>query len=54
MQRIREHLSLELETYMQPQKLPLLPNFPRNANDKIDLVALKATWDKMSNSQVST
>ena len=53
-QRVREYLSLKLEAYMQPQKIVFMATFPRNANDKIDLAALKAAWDKLNNHQVST
>lgn len=44
-QRIRQYLTHELESYMQPHIIAFIAKFPRNANDKIDLATLRAACD---------
>ena len=42
---IKHHLAKVLEKYMQPQEIVFMQQFPRNANDKIDLLALRTFWE---------
>jgi D-alanine--poly(phosphoribitol) ligase subunit 1 len=47
---IRQKLTGQLESYMQPNMIVFIPEFPRSANDKIDVPALRSL---LKRSQVS-
>jgi D-alanine--poly(phosphoribitol) ligase subunit 1 len=50
---VKDHLANVLEKYMQPQEILFMECFPRNTNDKIDLLALGAFWNARKKDTVS-
>jgi D-alanine--poly(phosphoribitol) ligase subunit 1 len=50
---LRKQLAKVLDSHMMPAKLVALSQFPRNANDKIELNELKRIWEGLKGSRIS-